>query len=85
MTCLNPLFRKRSNVVLNVEPRKRIYQADIIMIRHIADGLTTKEIAVKMKYNEGTIESARLSLMRKLGVKNAAELIAYCFRNGLIN
>ena len=41
----------------------------------ISKGLTTKEIAVKLYVSSRTIESHRANILKKLNVKNTAELI----------
>jgi len=63
-------------VTLNVQ--------DKVMLRSIAEGLTTKEIAVQMKMTEGTTETYRVRLLKKVGVANTAALLAYAYRNGLL-
>ena len=50
----------------------------------IADGLSAKEIAVELKISTKTVEAHRTSLMRKLGVRKATELVRYALRHGLI-
>jgi DNA-binding NarL/FixJ family response regulator len=50
----------------------------------ISHGLTTKEIAVLLKMSEATVETYRIRLMKKVGVQNAAALMAFGFSNGLL-
>jgi len=50
----------------------------------IADGLSAKEIAVELGISTKTVEAHRTSLMRKLGVRKATELVRYALRHGLI-
>lgn len=50
----------------------------------IADGLSAKEIAVRLDISTKTVEAHRTSLMRKLGVRKATELVRYALRHGLI-
>lgn len=50
----------------------------------IAHGNTTKEIATKLYLSIGTVESHRTNIMRKLHLRNVAELVVYAFRVGLI-
>lgn len=54
------------------------------LLRIIASGLTTKEMAVQLKMTEATTETYRTRLIKKLGVPNSAALLAYAFRNGLL-
>ena len=50
----------------------------------IAHGKTTKEIATALGLSIGTIETHRTSILRKLKLRNVAELVVYAFRAGLI-
>jgi len=50
----------------------------------IADGLSAKEVAVELEISTKTVEAHRSSLMRKLGVRKATELVRYALRHGLI-
>lgn len=54
------------------------------LLKAIANGLTTKEIAPVLKMTESTAETYRIRLIRKVGVHNTAALIAYAFRNGIL-
>lgn len=54
------------------------------LLMGISRGLTTKEIADEMKMSEGTIETYRVRLLKKVNVLNTAALIAYAYRNGLL-
>ncbi|WP_242120052.1 response regulator [Aestuariivivens sediminicola] len=50
----------------------------------ISKGLTTKEIAVKLYVSSRTIESHRANILKKLNVKNTAELIKKAVKLNLI-
>jgi DNA-binding NarL/FixJ family response regulator len=54
------------------------------ILRAVADGLTTKETAARLRQPETTTETYRQRLLKKVGVANAAGLIAYAYRNGLL-
>jgi DNA-binding NarL/FixJ family response regulator len=54
------------------------------LLTEIAGGLTTKEIAAKLKMTESTAETYRIRLIKKMGVLNTAGLIAYAYRNGIL-
>lgn len=54
------------------------------MLKAIASGLTTKEIASLMKLSDSTAETYRIRLIKKVGVLNTAGMIAYAFRNGIL-
>jgi DNA-binding NarL/FixJ family response regulator len=50
----------------------------------IAEGFSAKEVAQQLEISTKTVEAHRTSLMRKLGVRKATELVRYALRHGLI-
>ena len=44
----------------------------------------SEEVAVELSISTKTVEAHRTSLMRKLGVRKATELVRYALRHGLI-
>jgi DNA-binding NarL/FixJ family response regulator len=54
------------------------------MLKAIASGLTTKEIAGLLKLSDSTAETYRIRLIKKVGVLNTAGMIAYAYRNGIL-
>ena len=59
--------------------------SEIEIIRLIASGLTTKEIAGKKCISFHTVMTHRKNIHRKLGVSNASELILYAVKKGIID
>lgn len=56
---------------------------ELIVLKYIAEGLSTKSIALKISVSVKTVESHRLHIMEKLDIHNIAELIKYAIRSGL--
>jgi DNA-binding CsgD family transcriptional regulator len=54
------------------------------MLKAIASGLTTKELASLLKLSDSTAETYRIRLIKKVGVLNTAGMIAFAFRNGIL-
>jgi DNA-binding CsgD family transcriptional regulator len=50
----------------------------------VADGISTKGIATRLKISVKTAEFHRAKLMKKLGVRGVAGLVRYAIRAGLI-
>lgn len=50
----------------------------------IAKGLTTKEIAARLHISSATVETHRTNIMRKLNVRNVAELVSEAFHRRLV-
>lgn len=54
------------------------------LLMAIASGLTTKQIAYRLKMSPATAETYRIRLIKKVGVSNTAGLLAYAYRNGIL-
>lgn len=54
------------------------------LLMAIASGLTTKQIAGRLKMSPATAETYRIRLIKKVGVHNTAGLLAYAYRNGIL-
>jgi DNA-binding NarL/FixJ family response regulator len=67
----------------NCEPAI-LSQREIEIIRLIANGLTTKEIADTLFRSFHTISTHRKNIMKKIGINSTSELIVYAMNTGLI-
>lgn len=56
---------------------------EVEVLRLIADGHATKEIAHVLQISTKTVETIRASIMRKLGIYNIAALTKYAVKQGL--
>lgn len=54
------------------------------IIRHIAEGLSNKQIAAALAISSRTAETHRAAIMRKLGASSTADIVRYAIRNGII-
>ena len=54
------------------------------VLKLVAEGLTTKEIAARLEISARTVESHRANLMRKLDVRSVARLTQFAIREGLV-
>lgn len=54
------------------------------VIQLLAEGKTSKEVAVTLKLSVKTAETHRTNLMRKLGLHSVADLTRYAVRNGIV-
>ena len=57
---------------------------EIRMIKLIADGLTYTEISDKMNVKPSKIENLRKNLISKTKTKNAASLVSFAYKYGLL-
>ena len=61
-----------------VSPRQRE------VLRLVALGHTSREIAAQLRVSAKTVAAHRYQLMRKLGLRNSAEAVMYAARNGMV-
>ena len=79
-----PKFRSSSlNVVPPTEHHPSRREQDVL--REIAKGLSTKEIAARLYISENTVETHRQSLFTKLQAHNMADLMVKAIAQGYIN
>ena len=67
------------------EETSQLTNSELEIVRLIADGLTTKEIASRKFISFHTVISHRKNIFRKLGVTSISELIMYSIKAGWIN
>jgi len=65
-------------------PSVLLNQQELNILKAIARGSITKEIANELNMAQGTAETYRLRLIKKVGVSNTAALLAYAYRNGIL-
>ena len=53
------------------------------VVQLMAEGITTKQIAARLKVSPKTVETHRSRIMRKLNIHSVAELTKYAIRAGL--
>jgi DNA-binding NarL/FixJ family response regulator len=69
----------------NIDPPQPILsQRELQVLKHLADGLRTKEIADRLGVGAKTIETYRARLMEKLQLSSVAELTRYAIREGIV-
>jgi DNA-binding NarL/FixJ family response regulator len=64
---------------------KRLSPRELQVLRLIATGLQTKEIAVKLNLSHETVKTHRKNVMKRLGVTNAAKLMTVAMQQRLIS
>lgn len=65
-------------------PTKRLTAKQVEIFQLVADGMSRKEIASKMKLTTRTIEAHCYNSYNVLGVKSVPHAVAELFRKGLI-
>jgi DNA-binding NarL/FixJ family response regulator len=65
------------------QPLSRLSPRQIEVLRLITDGLTSREIAARLRLSEKTVETHRSAVAQRLGIRDVAGLVRYAVRVGL--
>ena len=68
-----------------VFPCETLTNREVEVLKLVAEGLTSKEIADILSISIRTVEHHRANLLKKLDLKNTADLIKHAIQNGFIN
>ena len=78
------LFLDLNENKYTVEDPKPLTASEIEIVKLIADGLTTKEIAAKRNISYHTVNTHRKNIFKKVEVSNASELTMLAIKSGWI-
>jgi two-component system, NarL family, response regulator NreC len=67
-----------------LDPHETLTAREREVLQLTAEGATSLEIAARLHISHRTVENHRTSLMKKLGLKNHAELVRYALRRCLL-
>ncbi|MFC1987967.1 response regulator [Chloroflexota bacterium] len=67
------------------DPYEQLTERERDVLKLVAEGYTTKEIADRLVVTPKTVEGHRTNLMAKLGIHNRIELVKYALRKGIIS
>jgi len=76
-------LKNRNNV--GADPAERLSTRQREVLQLLAEGFTTKEIALKLEISAKTVETHRMTLMNTLDIHNIAGLVRYAIRVGLVS
>jgi DNA-binding NarL/FixJ family response regulator len=65
-------------------PLDKLTPRQVEVLRFVADGYRTREIAVRLKLSVKTVESHRGEIMKRLGIHDLVNLVRYAMRVGLV-
>jgi DNA-binding NarL/FixJ family response regulator len=71
--------------VLPGERGRRLTPRELEVLQLICNGLSNKEIGVKLEVSANTVAVHRANIMNALGVHKTAELVVYALQNGLVS
>ena len=77
-------YRKGEKYVNN-DPYEQLTARERDVLKLVAEGYTTRQIADMLVVSPKTVEGHRTNLMAKLGIRNRIELVKYAVRKGIIS
>ena len=75
---------RRENQTSSVSDPRGLSAREIDVLRLIADGYDTAEVAAQLCYSERTIKNVLHDVTSRLQLRNRSHAVAYALRNGLI-
>ncbi len=81
---LSPSIEARMDVLRAAQSEDRLSHREIEVLRLIALGFTSVEIARQLNLSPRTVESHRAHITGKLGLSTRAELVSYAIGRGLL-
>jgi DNA-binding NarL/FixJ family response regulator len=76
-------YIRRTNIGLN--PREGLSPRQTQILKLIAEGETTKQVALHLAISVKTVETHRSALMKRIGVRDVAGLVRYAVKVGLVD
>jgi len=77
-------YRKETNTFYPYEEDQILTKRERDILCYMADGLSSKQIAWKLKISENTIANHRKSMLKKTNTKNVAQLITFACKSRII-
>ena len=79
------LFTEAPDDRISAQETMPLTSSEVEIVRLIAEGKTTKEIALSRHISFHTVMTHRKNIFRKLKVNNASELVMFAIRSGIID
>jgi DNA-binding NarL/FixJ family response regulator len=81
---LGGIMRRMRLMRVANSPSTQVSSREVEVIRLLADGLGTQDIASSLNFSERTIKNILASLSTRFKLRNRAHLVAFAFRNGIV-
>jgi len=81
---VNQLVYKKIHPVYTVNISRPISKKELPVLKGMAEGMSSKQIADRLQLSINTVNNHRKSMLNKTGCKNSTELLNYVVRQGVI-
>jgi DNA-binding NarL/FixJ family response regulator len=73
-----------ANLRKELDPYKQLTDREREVLKLLAEGYTTREIADRLVISVKTVEGHKTNLMSKLDIHNRTDLVKFALRKGII-
>ena len=80
---INGYLRVKKSAVSESGVKVNLSKKEMIILKQIVEGLNSRQIADKLELSIRTVDNHRANMMKKLSVRNAAELVKYAIEKKL--
>jgi DNA-binding NarL/FixJ family response regulator len=83
---LGALVRMQQDSIIKVQtptPRQ-LSEREVLFIQRICEGKETRDIADEFHISPRTLETLRISIKKKTGAKNIAQIVMYAVKAGIV-
>jgi DNA-binding NarL/FixJ family response regulator len=81
---LHSFLNPQSQAQAGSAPAGRLTPREREILQLIAEGCTSKEVATRLAVSVKTVEAHRASIMNKLDLHSASQLVLYAVRNNIV-
>jgi DNA-binding NarL/FixJ family response regulator len=74
---INGYLKVKKSAISELEVKVKLSKKEMIILKQIVEGLNSRQIADKLELSIRTVDNHRANMMKKLSVRNAAELVKY--------
>jgi DNA-binding NarL/FixJ family response regulator len=82
---LQDIIHEKVNKQLNISKQTELSEREKTILKHVAKGMTNKEIAEKLFLSAHTVITHRKNITNKLGIKTISGLTVYAILNNIIS
>ncbi len=82
---INGYLRAKKSGITDSEVHVKLSKKELVILKKIVEGLNSREIADRLELSIRTVDNHRANMMKKLSVKNAAELVKLAIEKKLLH
>ncbi len=82
---INGYIKAKKSGISEIETHVKLSKKEMIILNQIVQGLNSRQIADKLELSIRTVDNHRANMMKRLSVKNAAELVKMAIEKKMLS